>query len=647
MLFLPRHGQPAHRTPSSTKNCALTPWPPAVPPLQVRCQAYASLAAFPLETLEGIDALRPLWSHVALLQRELRRQQEQGQGSGGTRRQRQAAQQALEECEALVQAALAYEHATRRRTGAASAPAAGPDRRRGGAAAASGAGAAALSHRLQSVLPKQLLGGAAATAGDLLQRLPEVPAAAVLYFYAPPPPPSSSKATAAAAARQAAADYQAVYAELLRQPPVALNAAEDAVEAAQTLAAWAAFLRRWLAAVRAAAKQEAADAQRAAAEAAMQVWAAMQPHLDGGAATPAAAANTAWAAAALCGCTLQPLPTLLTAVQGSLSAVASGGPQHPAAAQRAALAALGALAEGARAALGDPILQQLMHLFQRHLAAHQSEPATAAAAATALGLACRALACPGGAEAATAGQLSAAAERQLRSGLASLLTLLCTAWPAGSGAIQAAASAAGFPVSPTAGASAAADLFPAVASALAAALQPTTASLPMPALLQALHRQLLTDGAHQPGAAAMRLLQAATAAGFKTEALGSGDVGSTLSLLLGHFGSSAGAARPDGRVSGAAAAAAASLLAEALQQGLSPADEQSPAAVLQLLVAAPAAASKLPQAAAAKRGAAEGLAALLAAGAIDPGSADAKTAGDCAAPAVAPPCMSLRAIVAD
>ncbi|KAL4447386.1 hypothetical protein ABPG75_004605 [Micractinium tetrahymenae] len=277
---------------------------------QVRRQAYASLAAFSIETQEEIAALRPLWHFAALLRRE---QQQRRQAAGlpgpGSSRQRKQLRQAAAECEAL------------------------------------------------SVLPKQLLGGSSASAAELLQRLPEVPVAAVLFFYAPPPPPvNASNAAAAVAARQAAADYLAVFREVLRQPPMAAAAEEDAGAATEALGTWAAFMRRWLAAERAAAKQQEADAQQAATDAA-----------------------------------LRPLPQLVTAVHTALLGIATGQDQPAAALQRAALAALGSIAEVVRVAMGISAAQQLVKLLQGRLEQQQAAPADVAAAATGLGLSCKAL----------------------------------------------------------------------------------------------------------------------------------------------------------------------------------------------------------------------------------------------------------------
>ena len=623
---------------------------------QVRCKAYASLAAFPMGTLEGIDALRPLSSYAALLRQELQLQPLAGSGAQA-RGLRRAAAQALAECEALVRSALAHEHATRRRVAAGGGGTAG--RERGGAAAAMGPGAATVSHRLQSVLPKQLVGGSAATAADLLARLPEVPVVAVLYLYAPQPPPASgSKAAAAAAARQAAASYQSVFVDLLRQHPPAAAAAEDAAAAAEVLAAWAAFLRRWLAALRAASKPQATDAPQAAAgEAAMQVWAAVQQQLEKSSAIPTVTASCIWSAAALCGCTPQPLPPLITAVHSTLCGIARGGPQHSAAAQRAALAALGSMAEAVRVTLGVPVLQQTVQLMQQQLEEAQQQAAgesTAASVVTGLGLACAALAGSVGLGVgpAAATSLPAAAEQQLRASLASLLGLLLAALPsAADSGIAAAAAVAGLTLQPS---STSKGLLPSAAAAVATALPAAAAAFPLSGLLRALHHQLYSRLASEPqgspaeAAALCALSHAVAAAGFRADAVSGADVSATLASLVSVASSSGQTPPPDGRVVGAAAAAAGALLAEALQQGVSPAQDLAALAVLQLLLSVPEAVGRLPQAAAAKLGAAVGISALLAAAVVDPALPQFKAAGApacCATPPVGfavAPCSSMR-----
>ncbi len=583
---------------------------PAAASAQVRCQAYASLAAYTFETLDSIEALRPLSAYAALLHSELRHQQAAASSRTSPRARRQrAAATALAECEALVQAALAHEHATRRHA-AARAGSAGGRERSSAATGAAGSSATAVAHRLQSTLPKQLLGGSAASAADLLQRLPDLPAVAVQLFFAPPPPPAtSSKAAAAAAAKHAAADYQAVFQQLLRQPAALPNASEDAGEAAQLLALWGSFLRRWLAAERAAAKQAASSQQQAAADAAMQLWAVVEPALAGGeGSTPAGAANAVWAAAALCLATQQPLPSVVTAVHSRLVSIAAGGMQHSAAAQRAALAALGSLTEALRLALGAPALEATRRLLHEQL--HSQQPgssSTMAAALTGLGLACAALCRSGSAEAAAGSSLPPAAKQLVRSTLAALLSCLCTSWPGNSASLSAAAVAADLPPASTQLAGTC-EALPSAAAALAAALPPASSVLSLSELLAALVQQALAVLEQQPAAdapaaaAQCGLVAASAAAGFARGCISADGVSTTLAKLLTLTSSQLG-----GRLVGAAAAAAGSLLAAALSQGLAPIEQQSAPAVLQQLLAVPAQAARLPQAVAAKRGAAAGL----------------------------------------
>lgn len=595
----------------------------------MRRQAYASLAAFGCETQEEIGALRPRWHFVALLRHEQQQQQAARVSGQDSRWQRRQLRLAAAECEALVQAALAHEHATRRRAAATVAPAGGSatthERGRGPASAAGGA--PAMSHRLQSVLPKQLLGGSSASATELLQRLPEMPAAAVLYFYAPPPPPgSASRAATTAAARQAASDYQAVFGEVLRQQPLAPAAAEHAGAATESLAAWSAFLRRWLAAKRAADRQQDADAAQAATDAALQAWHLVQEALRSGAGAPAAAASAVWAAAALCGCTPQPLQRLVAAVHAALLGIATGQAQAAAVVQRAAVAALGSTAEALRVAAGVDAVQQLVQLLQGRLFGKATAAGDIAAAATGLGLACKAL---GG----TGSGLPPAAQDLLRSGISTLVQLLSAAWPEACSTVAAAAAADGLALPPLQSASVA-EVLSAVAEALAAALPVAAPALALPSLLRGLH-QLLSAQLSQPAAASeaaacaalCSLLAAVAATGFATSALGSSDTSGSLRLLLSL--AEGDAAATDGRLVGTAAAAAGSLLASALQHGFAPAaDEGGADAVLQRLVSVPEAAARLAHAAAAKRGAAAGLAALLSSGAVDLAtSAHYKSAG--------------------
>ena len=361
-------------------------------------------------------------------------------------------------------------------------------------------------------------------------------------------------------------------------------------------------------------------------------WAAVQPQLDSSSGPPGATANAIWAAAALSGCTPHPLLPLVTAVHGALQNVAAGGPAHSAAAQRAALAALGAMAEAARVTLGTPVLDQTLHLMRQRLGQGQQE---AAAALTGLGLACSSLASSAvpatGAAVTAPSNLPAAAEQVLRGGLTSLLGALAGTWSEAAKSISTAAAAAGLSLLATQTAQQADELLPSAAAAFAAALPAVTVVVPgLARLLWEPAISHLPRTSSLPAAAALcSLLQSATAAGFRAGTVSDSDVGGALALLLAmvNSGSQAGTA-PDGRLMGAAAAAAGALLAEALQQGFTPAaEEHSVPPVLQLLLSAPEAAARLPSAASAKRGVAAALAVVLAAGAVEPGSAQFKAAG--------------------
>lgn len=596
---------------------------PVSSPVQVRCQAYASLASFSLETLEEAGALRPLGSFVELLQAEALHQQASPPAHASqSRRQQHAATQALAACEALVCAALEHEHAVRRRPGPAERAARhGP-----------GSDATAAAHRLQTAVPKKLLGGSATALSEFLQRVHDLPAAAVLYLYAPPPPPAGSQA----AVRQAAADYHSVLVEIAKQPLAAEAAAaavEDACAAAEVLDAWAAFLRRLLAAGRAAQRQSKSEGQHDAA-AAMQAWSALGKLLAEGA--PAVSANAALAAAALCCSTRAPLPQLVAAVHGALSEASAPGSQCPAILQRAALCALGAMADALRWTVGEPAVRELLQSLEERLQspARGAATADAACAATAIGIACRALSSPDALQGGDGSSAPSAAGQQLRRGIGSLLAALNALLPASGGSSSAAAAAAGLPtVLPPARPGSQAAL-PAVAIATATALNAADASfaqLLLP-IVQPL-RQLLSEAALPPAAPALSaLLAAATAAAFRADAVASSDVSSALRMLLSlastkPFGASAAAARSDGSLPGAAALAAARLTTSAVQHGFAASlPSESPSAVAQQILALVDAAGKLQHSLAAKRQAAAGLAVLLRAGAVEPGAAEGRLA---------------------
>lgn len=590
----------------------------------VRRQAYASLAAFEPSTLEELCTLRPLCSYISLLRRELAHSAA-GEGSTHSQRQRRRLEAARQDCEALVETALAYEHATRRRphvataappTHGLAAPAHAATESSGRRAA--GTGAAAMNHRLASALPKLLLGGAAPTAAALLPRLPELPAPAiaVLLFWSPPPPSAKSPAALAAAARQAAADYLSLAVELIRQPQTSaqLTAAScsapggPVAAAGSWVQAWRRLLRRWAAAVcagRGAGSSDYGFSARGEATAAgqhrvaaLQIWSAISPCLVGRPVTPAAAENAAWAAAALSSAGPQPVPDVVSAAHAALSALLDDG-QQATAVRQAAASALGTMAESVRTAMGQLAVQELLMRLQ---ALVQQGPLAGGAllrgaAAIGLGLACRQLA------------VAAADAPSVRAMVQSAVSALFAAQQQQQGGSDPAAAE--------------------VCSGLAAVLSAAVALevgvvQQLPPLLSSSLAQLsaLQAPAATTIAALAPLLQAAAAAGFQQGSLAADQVGATLAALL------VAAASSDGRARGAAAAAAAALLVAAMEEGYTPsAEEHAPGALLATLLELAGDAGKLPHAAAAKCGAAAGVAALLEGQALDPGSQEFKGAG--------------------
>ncbi|GAB4813990.1 hypothetical protein N2152v2_001036 [Parachlorella kessleri] len=616
----------------------------ANPSPQVRRQAYASLKEYSFDLQEQIEALPPLINFVDLLVAE------QHPGNKAA-------------CEALVIKALAHEHATRRRPGGLLGAEVGSRQSRAqrarpaGQLAAAGKEATVASHRLLVTVPRLLLGGSASNTSEVLRRLLELSPVAVLAFYAPSAPPASSSAAGmAAAAREAAASYQLVFTELLKQAMPSHPATLACSAAMLLLPAWRRFLKRWAAALRAGARQQQQQpASGAEVQAhgpdlgvpAMAVWAAIRPQLSSS--SPVVAENAVWAAAALCWVGQQPLKDAVHAVHAELSRLA-GEAQAPAAVQRAALTALGALAGHVKSLLGHQEVKALVSIL---LAALQQGPVsgtaarTAAAAAEGLGLACMELhlqATAGG------GSLAGPAGQAVLVMLGSLLGVLCTLSKADGcdvASVEAAAAGSGLRLQQTAVDQRAVqdgELLEAVSTGLLHAMTAATEVL-QPSVFQALHGVLLDrlqstaqQGPQQqqePTAAPApfcTLVAALTAAGFRQGWATNDAVGNTLAALLGMLGSLGithgvqAAAHPggvDGRVVGAASAALGTLLPALLAQGYSPAAEQSPQAVLQSLTShhgAPALA-RLPHTAAAKTGLAAGIAGLLGpAAGIDPGS---------------------------
>lgn len=203
------------------------------------------------------------------------------------------------------------------------------------------------------------------------------------------------------------------------------------------LPAWARFLKRWAAAARSSAGEQAPGGQAAAAAAAMSLWAVILPALSDP--SPQVAENAVWAAAALCMLGPQPIKEAVHAAHAALTGLVSS-PSVPAAVQRAALAALGAAAEQVRTVVGLPAMESLAQTLITTLQQGPSLGATAAAA-EGLGLACQALH-RGLAE----GGLEGPPRQAVLGMLRSLLGTLCAlCMPVLDGA-AAAATAAGLPL---------------------------------------------------------------------------------------------------------------------------------------------------------------------------------------------------------
>ena len=387
----------------------------------------------------------------------------------------------------------------------------------------------------------------------------------MLYFYAPPAPAGKP---AAAAARQAAADYEAVYSELLRQPS-ALPAGE--APTARLLPAWRRFLRRWAAALRAAGAAAADDANpRQQQDASLRQWQVVQAGLAD--TSPVVAENSVWAAAALCGTTAEPTKELVLSVLSTLEALAAApgqGQPPPMAVRCAALCALGALAAVVGRALGLPQLQATALALQGGLL-RGGLPALRGSAALGLGSACGQLAALAGGGG--GGEVGAAVPVLLEMGLGALLGVAAAFEPAaGLPDLRGPAAACGLSLP-------AADQLPAGGAAggspelVAHPLRPGGA-LPPAAEALGLAEVLLGLPRPRPAGscgrlrreAACMLLPAVTSEAFRLGALASADVEATLELLL------AATAAPGGREAGAAAAALGLLLPAAVGEGHAPA----------------------------------------------------------------------------
>jgi hypothetical protein len=318
---------------------------------------------------------------------------------------------------------------------------------------------------------------------------------------------------------------------------------------------------------------------------------------------------------------------------------AAPGSQRPAVLRRAALSALGATVNVVRLALGEPAAHELLQLLQERLQSLTlgKSAADATCAATALGLACRALASAAAHGPGSNSSLPVAADKQLNGGLGSLLATLAALLPDSGDSMFDAAAAVGLPlpeVPPTAAALPDRQVIlssVALAAATAVQMSDTPFAQLLPGVVQQLQQLLLAEALPAAAPALCALLAAAAAAAYRAKVLDNSDVSSTLRVLLSLSSvnprSSNAAVASDGSLPGAAALAAARLITSAVQHGfaaMSP--DESPAGLAQRLLALINVAGKLQHSLAAKRQAATGLAVLLRAGAVETDTAEYRPA---------------------
>ncbi|CAL8472221.1 g11763 [Coccomyxa elongata] len=234
------------------------------PSPQVRAAAYMALARCPLQTLELLELAKPLQQYSRLLLAE-------------------SDASALQACEALVIAALTYEHSRRRGyvVMAAKEPSTSDTQK----------AEDPLLRRLTKVLPRQLCKGADGAPGGATSP------GALLMCWAPPAPPAASETRPAEHARAAAAAYRAHLADILAAGPATSGVGVPSSEL--LLDSWKRFLSRWMGALKAAAHSDGSVGQgeAAALAAAEEVWQTLLQVIDEG--TVPAADEALYAAGAL------------------------------------------------------------------------------------------------------------------------------------------------------------------------------------------------------------------------------------------------------------------------------------------------------------------------------------------------------------
>ncbi|KAL4520911.1 hypothetical protein Ndes2526B_g00093 [Nannochloris sp. 'desiccata'] len=380
----------------------------------VRSQACASLANYDFVVLEENGILtREMWEFAALL-----RNQQRGDNNDVTDFN-------ISACEELVVHVLRYEHTIRRRQqrgnvgkiskssttpGGTSSRGRFPWSNRTRAALAGAGDAQGVMHKLVSILPKALLGRGSRDPKDFLRRLPDVTPLAVLLLWSPPPPPpvpsqqaaAAKKSAAAVAAKQAVAAYSSIFSELCKQTEAgfALSGMYTSKNN-EILAAWASFIKRWASAAKdvagGAAAAIMAPNERTVAGA-QAVWQVIKTSLESGH-TNASNMNVALVSSAACAAAAlassvhpQPIKPIVKEVFTALAQHAQQELDGSTCNQAAACTSLGYCADVARSILGLPAASAALDILQRHLENPDAPPAVRVGSAIGLSLAVKQLA---------------------------------------------------------------------------------------------------------------------------------------------------------------------------------------------------------------------------------------------------------------
>ncbi|KAK9819111.1 hypothetical protein WJX74_003105 [Apatococcus lobatus] len=306
---------------------------------KVRAAAYEALACWELELLEQLEVQQPLQQLVELLLWE----------EDSTARQA---------CAALVDKALAFEHTRRRRYQASSSTSPAKEQAPSAAPYVLPEGPQGeMLLRLTKSLPHQLI---QAGAGMSMQ---ESSQGAELFLWAPHPTraPSSDPSVhtdpGQSAAAMALEAYNARFSELIKMKPHA-----SGISYTFDVASWSAFMSRWLAAAVAAAKVETPDGSSAGEAAAARLWDLIQSSASNQGASDIS--NCCLAGGALCTVLPARARRLTTTITSFLQARihsqrSSAEVKGAAAALAAAIPALPAVEDAARASATEALLQTL------------------------------------------------------------------------------------------------------------------------------------------------------------------------------------------------------------------------------------------------------------------------------------------------